>query len=148
MELLFIRRVFLSSAVIRALTLIRPPRNPSLYSLKSAKPPVGKSGKILTFLPFRMLIEPSINSMKLWGNILHAKPTAIPSTPEASNNGNFTGSVIGSRFRPSSTQLPIGCFWIEYNLQSKFGQTSFDVSRSSRTITGQNIPPVSLTIDH
>ena len=48
-----------------------------------------------------MLIEASISSMKLCGNIFDAKPTAIPSTPCANNNGNFIGSVIGSLFLPS-----------------------------------------------
>ena len=36
-----------------------------------------------------------------WGNIFTDKPTAMPSTPCASNNGNFVGRVIGSLLRPS-----------------------------------------------
>ena len=43
----------------------------------------------------------SIISLKLCGNIFDASPTAIPSTPWASNKGNFTGSVTGSLFLPS-----------------------------------------------
>ena len=43
----------------------------------------------------------SINSMKLYGKILQAKPTAMPSTPLDNSRGNLTGKVSGSLFRPS-----------------------------------------------
>ena len=41
-------------------------------------------------------MEASINSIKLCGSTLDASPTAIPSTPWNSNNGNLTGRLIGS----------------------------------------------------
>ncbi len=46
-------------------------------------------------------MEASISSLKLWGSILEARPTAMPSTPCASNRGNFMGRVSGSWLRPS-----------------------------------------------
>ena len=46
-------------------------------------------------------MDASINSQKLWGKIFVANPTAIPSAPCASNNGNFIGNVTGSFFLPS-----------------------------------------------
>ena len=69
--------------------------------MKSAIPPVIKSGKILKLFPFKYLIDASISSIKLCGKILVDNPTAIPSAPCANNNGNFTGKSIGSFLRPS-----------------------------------------------
>ena len=46
-------------------------------------------------------MEESINSLKLCGNTFVESPTAIPSAPEANNNGNFTGRLLGSARLPS-----------------------------------------------
>ena len=73
--------VLLFSFSIPARTRTFPPLNPSLYWVKSARPPLGKSGKISTFLPLSEFILASISSMKLCGKILQARPTAIPSAP-------------------------------------------------------------------
>src|SRR6218665_1781740 len=62
-------------------------------------PPVEKSGYSLGFFPFKISMEAFINSLKLCGRILVDNPTAIPSTPCAKSNGNFTGSVTVSFFR-------------------------------------------------
>ena len=60
-----ITNVFLSRFSIFARTRILPPRIPSLYLLKSAIPPVGKSGIRFTFLFLNTSIEASISSIKL-----------------------------------------------------------------------------------
>ena len=96
-----INNVDLSFSSILERTRILEPFLPSLYIEKSAYPPVGKSGNIFTFLPRKISILASHNSIKLWGIIFVLKPTAIPSTPCANNNGNFIGKVTGSRFLPS-----------------------------------------------
>ena len=96
-----ITKVFLSSWATLARTRILPPRKPSLYCPTSITPPVGKSGYNSNRFPFRCLIDASISSIKLCGRILVDSPTAIPSPPCASSNGNFTGRWIGSFFRPS-----------------------------------------------
>ena len=93
--------VFLSSCLILARTLTLPPLMPLLYLVKSAIPPVLKSGNNSNSLPRRNLIDASISSLKLCGSNLEASPTAIPSTPCANNRGNFTGNVTGSLFLPS-----------------------------------------------
>ena len=93
--------VLLFNFCITALTLTLPPLRPSLYWVKSANPPLGKSGNNSIFFPFKTLIEASISSIKLWGRILQARPTAIPSAPWFSNIGNFTGRYCGSLFLPS-----------------------------------------------
>ncbi len=93
--------VLLSRFSIFARTFTVPPLNPSLYLLKSAIPPVGKSGSSSKSIFFRYAIEASISSIKLCGNSFDASPTAIPSTPCASKRGNLTGSVTGSFLRPS-----------------------------------------------
>ena len=64
-------------------------------------PPVIKSGYKSDLRPRSAAIDASINSQKLCGKILQARPTAIPSTPCANNKGNFIGKVTGSRLRPS-----------------------------------------------
>ena len=96
-----ITKVFLSSWATLARTRILPPRNPSLYCPTSITPPVGKSGYNSNRFPFRCLIDASISSIKLCGKILVDSPTAIPSPPCASSNGNFTWRWIGSFLRPS-----------------------------------------------
>ena len=93
--------LLLLSFSIFALILTFPPRIPSQYLLTSIIPPVGKSGYNTKSSCFRWAIQASISSLKLWGNILEARPTAIPSTPWANNKGNFIGKVMGSRLRPS-----------------------------------------------
>ena len=94
-------RVLLSCLLILARIFTEPPRSPSLYLLTSMYPPVWKSGYKANFSPFRYEMDASISSLKLCGRILEERPTAIPSTPCASNSGNLTGSVTGSRLRPS-----------------------------------------------
>ena len=71
-----------------------PPLLPSLYLVKSAIPPVIKSGSKVNFLFLRYLIEASMSSIKLCDKILVERPTAIPSAPWANNKGNFTGKLI------------------------------------------------------
>ncbi len=93
--------IFLLTFSMTARTRILPPRSPSLYFEKSATPPVKKSGRILMVFPRIASMDASISSQKLCGRILQASPTAIPSTPCASNKGNLTGSVTGSLLRPS-----------------------------------------------
>ena len=57
--------VFLSNSSIRALILIFPPLNPSLYELASIIPPVKKSGNKFTFLLESKSMEACNNSQKL-----------------------------------------------------------------------------------
>ena len=60
-----INKVLLSFSSIFALTRILLPFRPSLYWLKSALPPVGKSGNSSIFFPFKMDILASQSSIKL-----------------------------------------------------------------------------------
>ena len=96
-----ITSVLLSAFSILPRTRTLPPLNPLLYASTSAVPPVGKSGYSLNPLPRRVQMLASMSSMKLCGSVLHANPTAMPSTPEASKRGNLTGRTSGSLFRPS-----------------------------------------------
>ena len=96
-----ITSVFWSSFSIFALTLILPPRWPSLYLETSMLPPVGKSGYRWNSSPRRYAMAASHISQKLCGIIFEFRPTAMPSTPCANSNGNFTGNVTGSLLRPS-----------------------------------------------
>ena len=60
-----ITNVLLSRFSTVARTFMEPPRNPSLYLLKSAEPPVAKSGTKSKSLFLKCAIEASINSIKL-----------------------------------------------------------------------------------
>ena len=93
--------VFLSTISTFARTRIRPPLFPSLYSRTSTKPPVRKSGYNSNDSFRKYFMDASISSQKLCDITLVDKPTAIPSAPCASNNGNLTGNCSGSRFLPS-----------------------------------------------
>ena len=62
---------------------------------------VGKSGRILTSSFLSIFIEALSSSLKLWGIIFVARPTAMPSAPCARSSGNFIGRFTGSFFRPS-----------------------------------------------
>jgi len=94
------RRILLLRS-IRARIFTFPPRSPSLYSEKSASPPVGKSGYIRKVLPWRWLMAARQRSLKLCGRILVERPTAIPSAPSRRTIGNLAGRVMGSFARPS-----------------------------------------------
>ena len=48
-----IARRYLERSSILARTFTLPPRSPSLYSEKSAVPPVGKSGRMRKVFPWR-----------------------------------------------------------------------------------------------
>ena len=75
-------------------------------------PPVGKSGPLIWFINPRTSISglsiyamhPSITSLKLWGGIFVAIPTAIPIVPFTRIFGNLDGKTVGS-----------------FSLSSKFG---------------------------
>ena len=74
-------KVLLSSFSMRQRTRIRPPRRPLLYCSTSAVPAVGKSGYNVKLFPCNTAMLESNSSIKLWGSVLQANPTAIPSTP-------------------------------------------------------------------
>ena len=71
--------------------------------------PVGKSGPCKTCLISSILTSgllatnliASTNSLKLWGGILVAIPTAIPFVPLANKLGNKEGKTTGSDSLPS-----------------------------------------------
>ena len=105
----------ISSISVSALIIIFP--RPVLYvflipSVPIIKPPVGKSGPLIIFIKSSSVTSsssiiftiPSITSLKLWGGILVAIPTAIPDDPFTKSAGIVAGSTVGS------------C-----NLSSKFG---------------------------
>ena len=86
-------------------------------------PPVGKSGALtksnnssqVISLLFTYAIQPSITSVKLWGAIFVAIPTASPDEPFTSKFGTFVGKTDGST-----------------KLSSKFGlKSTVSFSRSS-----------------
>ena len=72
-------------------------------------PPVGKSGPgiIVTNSSidisgfFKIAKDPSIVSLKLWGRILVANPTAIPEDPLTNKLGYDAGSTSGISSVPS-----------------------------------------------
>ena len=71
--------------------------------------PVGKSGPLTYCINSSIVISgflakaitPSITSPKLWGGILVAIPTAIPTEPETNKLGNLAGKTVGSCSEPS-----------------------------------------------
>jgi hypothetical protein len=94
-------RRYFERVSILARTFTLPPRSPSLYSEKSAMPPVGKSGKMRKRFPWRWFTAARQRSLKLCGRILVERPTAMPSAPSRRTSGNLAGRVTGSRVRPS-----------------------------------------------
>ena len=54
-------------------------------------------------------------------------------------DGFAVSSVVGL--------LPLGCFRIENNVQGKFGEACFDVSRGGGIVSRQDVSPVSLAVD-
>ena len=72
-------------------------------------PPVGKSGPLMHSMSssrvqsgfLTMSFMPSITSLRLWGGIFVAMPTAMPTEPLQSRFGNLEGSTAGSLRRSS-----------------------------------------------
>ena len=50
---------------------------------------------------FIKVITPSITSLRLWGGMFVAIPTAIPDAPLIKRLGSLVGSTVGSRSDPS-----------------------------------------------
>src|SRR4030042_2049869 len=84
---------------IVARTRMRP--TPAWYSETSIRPPWGKSGYSSIFPPLRIETMASISSPKLWGRMVVAMPTAMPSAPSIRSTGTLAGSSFGSWRRPA-----------------------------------------------
>ena len=77
--------------------------------LPSTKPAVGKSGPWMSSISSLIVMSgfllklstPSITSVKLWGGIFVAIPTAIPAAPFTSKLGKRAGKTDGSLSLPS-----------------------------------------------
>ena len=89
----------------RSTTLPLPKCNPALTpSYPKMIPPVGKSGALTIFIRSSMVMsllsiyakQASTTSLKLWGSILVAIPTAIPLDPLTSSCGIRVGRTVGS----------------------------------------------------
>jgi hypothetical protein len=72
-------------------------------------PPVGKSGpgrkSINSWTEMLGLsiraVTAAVTSLRLWGGMLVAMPTAMPELPLTSSEGNNAGSTVGSLSEPS-----------------------------------------------
>ena len=90
-----------------------------------AFPAVGKSGPFMCFIKsftsasglYNSSTSPSTNSDRLWGGILVAIPTAIPSEPLTSRFGYTAGRTAGS-FKVSSKLFVQGMVSLSISLKS------------------------------
>ena len=119
---------------MRARMRIRPPRKPSLYFEKSAMPPVGKSGRMLTFLPCKRSIDASSNSTKLCGRMRQARPTAMPSTPLCEQQWELEGQCDRLLVSAIVAELPVRCLFVEDHLEGELREPCLDVTRRCRAI--------------
>ena len=79
-----------------------------MVGVSTTKPPVGKSGPLIIFkksLGFASLfaianLTASVTSRKLYGGMLVAIATAIPSAPLTKRFGNLAGRTFGSEVSP------------------------------------------------
>ena len=100
------------------------------------RPPVGKSGPSMwrsSWATVRsgfaiIATAASITSPRLWGGILVAMPTAMPSQPVTSRCGNCAGSTTGSLRCPSNVgRKSTVCFLISESSSTARGRSLHSV---------------------